>query len=492
MLFLLTLRAMANETTSRDTSHSNLERFLKQQYPQEHPIESFSPEQIAIFGSPPTIYRSLSDEQKILTPVPNPQLENAVSRWLLSKDTNTEEIQSGKALCKAIGIEDPPDGLRRCLKCYVKVLLEMNVSKSQVPNVEDLRLCRNWPRVLNSIANYAYKSDNDNWIVIASDEGDPLLGSRSWEEETINEEWEGDNIVRELINVINTDSLTTTILVAGSQGSGKSATIETIMNRPAIPHSHALTLIKDDKDMDPRERETLRKYRHLKALFGTGMPFDLDAPMASQKVSKISCKVDGKVVMFIEMPSFEKAFENRFNNGSKEVTVFGSEDNVTDDLLGEKVNLAIVVERLDELDLGRLKRHLRILRRFYGKQILQRTVVVLTHGESLPPNDMSYEIWTFNQTRKVSEVLSKLKGEEMNDPVPVVIFENSKHCQRDSEDGYGVLPNGDNFSQTFLTKVREITSMISDIAPLEARPDRKWWNVYFVMGILSLLVARIR
>ena len=88
-----------------------------------------------------------------------------------------------------IGMKNVQHDVRRCLNRYVKVLLNMNI-----PSVEDLRLRRNWPRVLKIIANYGCKVMK-SWIGIASDERHPLLGSRSWEEETINEEWEGDTIL---------------------------------------------------------------------------------------------------------------------------------------------------------------------------------------------------------------------------------------------------------------------------------------------------------
>lgn len=78
-----------------------------------------------------------------------------------------------------------------------------------------------------------------------------------------------------------------------SQGSGKSATIRTIMNRPAIPHLRALTLIKEKKDMDAREREKYLKV-YINPLFVEGMPFQLISPMASWGISEVSCNVNGK------------------------------------------------------------------------------------------------------------------------------------------------------------------------------------------------------
>lgn len=94
------MTAIAHETTSHDAPYSNLENVLQLQYLLNPKVESLSPQQSANLDSPPTIHRSLSDEQKTLTPLANPQIESALSRWLLTNDTSAEEIQPGKiSLC---------------------------------------------------------------------------------------------------------------------------------------------------------------------------------------------------------------------------------------------------------------------------------------------------------------------------------------------------------------------------------------------------------
>lgn len=422
----------------------------------------------------------------VLGPVPNPALSVAIGSWLSSKSLSPSALADGEALTVAAGLK-PARTLRRRLQAFTHRAPFLGLPAEDVPNESDLRLSRCWPRVLNAVAIAAAKTDPLAWESACAGHSSPLPTS-SWVDSTLDEAWDGDDLCRCVLQAHNDRECT--VLVAGSQGAGKSATINQLLCRHALPHSHALTFWPTTPSTH-LEAEQLRKYRHIGAVLWPYCPLEMDMPYPSFEVSRTYVKLGGKLLAFVELPSMETQLEFADEVGIRHERCLGDFEDIVADLQHDRPNYVLLVERMDDISEKRLGRIIRRLHRLYGRNVLQRTIVILTHGQALPPEEMSYDVWKFDCLRVVREVLRRAAGGRGTRDIPIVVFENSEKCRKNLSNGQSMLPDGTQFLPQFLEAFRSLATMVSASAALTPIPSKRWWENYVLACGVAFLVNKL-
>lgn len=422
--------------------------------------------------------------------VPDPALESAVNLWLSSHQIPLDELQTAAALCAAVG-HPTPRFLRRRLRIFRTTAKYLDVQPDNLPKEEDVRLRRAWPRVLYAVARVAQVLDPDGWgaAVSSSQPQLQLPLPINWRACALDERWQGDWLVREMAVAHARDRCT--IVVAGTQGAGKTATVARLLGRVASPEHHALSCIPDESEMEPREREDAAKLRHIRVVTFPIVPVELNAPFGGAAVDRTHVKVDGRMVTFVELPSMEETLDYEDETAMRIFSQFGKFEKVVEDVQGEFVDYVFLVDRLDDLHERRLRKMVTRVKRIYGKRVLEKMLIVLTHGQELPPAGLSYEVWVFDRMRVVSDVLQKVQGEGKPIHVPVVVFENSTNCRRDETSQHPLLADGTDFLRQFLQEFRGVVKRNVSSPSLHPIPTRRWWEKYVIMGCVALFAVRM-
>lgn len=421
---------------------------------------------------------------KILGPVPKTASRRAISAWLTSRSTSFEDIKSGKALCVAAGL-DPPKGLRRALKLFGFIAEQAGVAPGDIPTVEEIKLGRNEPKLLSAIAAMARMIDAEGWASVLESVGIDDVGH--WHDETVNERWNGDSIARQIVSIFGKNC---TILVCGTQGSGKSATVGTILRRASIPQSHALTFNTPERDLTEFDKIDIEMLRHMSHLNWPKFPITRNMPNGSQGVDQVHLKLDGSMLSFVEVPSFQRSADNYDELGGTLTQEHGRFERVVRQLQSDSPNIVLLVERLDDLDEQKLLEAAREVRRLYGDGVMKRLMVILTHGHSFPPGNMTYEVWVFDQFRKVRQTLKRVCKGLKECPAPIVIVENSSNCPQ--RNGVAILPDGTDFMDLFVRELRSIRRRFLEVDGLRPIPPKRWWEGYILLIGAALLITRIR
>lgn len=365
----------------------------------------------------------------------------------------------------------------------------LDVKPEDVPKEEDLIHNRAWVRVLYALAKVAAMVDPDGWTAAAEQAGLQMPTDGGWWRCVVDERWEGDELVRRMAEAHERE--TCTVVVAGPQGGGKSATVRRLLGRVGPCESHALACVRESVEMGEVDREDDRKLRHLRARCFPIVPVEVNVPYGCAEVERSHVKVDGKMVSFVELPSMETSLEYEDRMGAEIIAQFGQFSDVIEEVQGDLVHYVLLVERLDELDENRLRRMVGRLQRLYGNRVLEKAVVVLTHGQELPPSGLSYEVWAFDRVRLVRDVLEKISGERRQVQVPVVMFENSDNCKTDEGSGRPVLPDGTDFLQRFSEEFQVVAKRNEASPPLMPIPTKRWWEDYAIIGGVAFLVMRL-
>lgn len=483
------------ESDSFATTYSTLLSLLGRPGSSESSISTYtlsspssSEDEITPASLPPiAIRRSFPADAPPLGPVALPALHPAVHLWLASHDIPADEIPTAGALCAAVG-QPAPRTLRRRLRVFADTAAMLDLKPDDLPKQEDLTHARAWPRVLYALAKVAAMMDPDGWTA-AAEQADlqmPLDGG--WRNCVVDETWDGDRLVRGMAEAHGQEKCT--VVVAGPQGGGKSATVARLLGRVGPRESHALACVRDGLEMGEVDREDRRKLRHLRSRCFPIVPIEVNVPYGSADVERTHVKLDGKTVSFVELPSMERSLEYEDGMGAEVIAHYGQFENVVEEVQGELADYVLLVERLDDLDEKRLRRMVERLQRLYGRRVLEKTVVVLTHGQELPPSDLLYEVWVFDRVRAVKEVLEKVSGERRPMQVPVVVFENSGNCTKDGS-GRPVLPNGTDFLQRFLEEFLAVAKRNEASPPLMPIPTKRWWEDYVILGGVAFLVMHL-
>ena len=417
----------------------------------------------------------------IYGPVPNRRVAKAVSLWLDAHGSSNDELYNGKALIKCLQDIKDPGGFRKRLEIFRRHCERIDMAVNDIPTAKDLQYARNIPRVFAAIARVAEAVDTEAWSFCMQQAGVESVGN--WRDVMLNETWDGDDIARALVALFGDCC----IVVAGSQGSGKSATISTILGRHCVPHSHPLRHETPDSKLDERSLFHRKKLRHLRYLNWPTFPIDSQIPIPNLSVDYIHVKVDNHVVSAVELPSMEDIVYGIDDAGGMSTVRAGDFIEVLSDLQGETPSIAIVVERLDDINVSRFRRNVHRLQRIFGRIVFSRLLVILTHGHSLPGCGMSYDVWAFDQKRKIREVLEKLtKGLP---EVPIIVIENSEHCYRDAS-GVRLLPDGSDFVESLTEKIESVGKQTT-VGRLVPMPTSRWWERYAIFFGIALLLSRI-
>ncbi|CDF36346.1 unnamed protein product [Chondrus crispus] len=455
-----------------------------------HPILDGEDQILPVNPSPTAVRHSVHPHSAPLGPVPLPGLESAVNLWLTSHDIPPDEIPTGAALCAAVG-KPCRRYFRRKLAVFRQAAQGLHIDSDDIPAENDLRLRRSWPRVLHVLARVAAALDPEGWQAAVATSQPPLQMPEKvgWRECVLNESWAGDWLLRRMAEAHGEE--TCTIAVAGTQGGGKSATVSRLLGRVGRVESHAFSCAPAEEEMDPGEKETARKLRHLRALTFPDVPIEVDTPTGESNVDRSHVKVDGKTVTFLELPSMEEILDYTDESAIKYSVQYGNFDEVVESVQGEFVDYVLLVDRMDDLEEEKMKRIARRLRRIYGRHVLEKTIVVLTHGQELPPGDLSFDVWMYDRIRVVRELLQKAHGKRRPLHIPIVVFENSHHCRIDETSGRPVLADNTDFLERFLSEFRQLVHKNAETPPLAPIPPRRWWENYVILICFGVLASRL-
>ncbi|KAI0562009.1 P-loop containing nucleoside triphosphate hydrolase [Gracilaria domingensis] len=390
------------------------------------------------------VHRKLETNQ-ILGPVPDEALLNATRSWLAELELTLEDLHSCTGLCKILGSDEQIDGYRKRYRMFVEGAKYADIPLENIPSLHDIRFERNWPKLLCAVAHLARFVDRERWDACLETAG--ATQPTRWRDVMRNESWEGDDTARQIARLVESHC---TFVVAGTQGSGKSETLLTLLSRRLFSSSHALSYEQSPESMSEKQRSDIEKRRHLAVVNWPSFPLEENVPFGSAKVAMAHVKVDGVVLSFMELPEMSTAFDHLDRNMQIVNYEFGNLERVQRDIQGEHPRIILVVERLDDFCEKEFREHVTKLRRLFGTDLIYRMIVILTHGYSYPPGKMSYQVWIFDQIRRVRETLQKIWKKKCPE-VPVVIVENSENCP--IENGHRRIPNGSDFVQEFLNSV---------------------------------------
>ncbi|GAV71413.1 AIG1 domain-containing protein [Cephalotus follicularis] len=116
-------------------------------------------------------------------------------------------------------------------------------------------------------------------------------------------------------------------------------------------------------------------------------------------------------------------------------------------LLNKTIDVMLYVDRLDAYRVDELDRQIiTAITDSFGKEIWRKSLLVLTHAQLCPPDDLTYDVFCSKRSDAILRTVRtgarfwKRDFEEI--PIPVVLVENSGRCNK-SESDEKILPNGD-------------------------------------------------
>lgn len=443
----------------------------------------------------------------LLGPVPVPAQEELCRFWIerrtgVELDENrplADALVSGYLLCRLLDIEPPARPPRvnmplriaeRNIGQFLARAARRRLDKGSLFDIQDLLFRRNIPRVLRSVAALARLTDPEGFGAVAAE----LPGARmQWTQaDEPDELWEGDELIRRLVGSFQQLSWRAklSIAVAGTQGSGKSATIDTILGRPFMPGTHALAYMPADGEFCQEEIDRIQLVRRATAEAWPRHIVERGTPLASEDVCKMYVKIAGVAVQVVELPSMESHVVGIEENDAVLEATAGQNEAVARDLQGEEMDVVLVVERLDDFDDGRFMRQCRRLLRLYGENLWSRVQVVLTHGSTFPPDGLSFDEFVAQCSHSAQCCVRDVSGDRTIS-VPVVIIENSSSCPTDRSTGCPVLPNGVDFRSRVINSLELLLARHQGMEPLPPTGMKRWWEDYAVVMVVFLLLTRI-
>ncbi|KAK6918628.1 AIG1-type guanine nucleotide-binding (G) domain [Dillenia turbinata] len=130
-------------------------------------------------------------------------------------------------------------------------------------------------------------------------------------------------------------------------------------------------------------------------------------------------------------------------------------------LLNKTIDVLLYVDRLDAYRVDNLDRQVvRAITDSFGKGIWQRGVVVLTHAQLSPPDGLSYDEFFSRRSEALVKVVrlgARMKKQDSQGSLPVVLVENSGRCNKNESDEK-ILPNGTAWIPNLVKTIREVVS----------------------------------
>lgn len=455
-----------------------------------------------------SISRTLNEHRyaRLLGPVPVPAQEELCRSWIerrlgreLEGDSLANAAITGNVLKALMGSqvsETYADPTAAWYSAKVNVLRFLRIARlkrfkrDDLFDPSDLLFCRNIPRVLRTVGALARKIDPEGFSAVAAE----LPGVRQhWTQaDELNEVWQGDWFIKEIVQTYKSISWRGSfgIVVAGSQGAGKSATVDLIMGRPFMPASHAMSIMLDDNDFDEDEQKIIQEYRNFRAKTWPRQFVERGTPLPADEVCKMYVKVSGVSIQVIELPSMEELFVGFDTYGRAFSRNTGSLSDVLLEIRSDKSDIVLLVEQLNEFPPKRFERSCRKLQRIYGNKVWERTIVILTHGHSLPPDSTTYDEIVECRRNTVLNAVREVSGNP-HVLLPIVVVENSTNCPCHPISGQPVLPNGEEFKMSLLSSLQATISKLQGADPMKPSGLKRWWEDYAIMGVVFLLLSRI-
>jgi Calponin homology (CH) domain len=443
----------------------------------------------------------------LMGPVPVPLQEDLCRVWI-QRRTGAELDQgrpladalvNGYLLCRLINIQPAAQPPRinipwhiaeRNIALFLRVAPKKGLAADDLFEAQDLLYRRNTPSVLRTVAAIARRTDPEGFGAVAAE----LPGSRlQWTMvDEPDEFWRGDWMITRIVRTYQRWARRSKlgIVVYGSQGSGKSATMDMLMGRQFMEPSHAIRYMPEDSFFDEKEQRIIRDFRRAAVKHWPHPMFERGTPTSSNEVCKMYVKIAGVSVQVAELPSMETHIERAEVNGILLTYESGRFETVVRHIAGDEVELVLLVERLDQFSGNRVIKMCRKLHRLYGDKVWSRTVVILTHGCCLPPTGVNYEDLVGQREREIQSYVRRVSGDPSND-VPVVIVENSASCAVDETTGRPKLPNGTDFQLQFVEALETILSQQQGSKSLRSVGLKRWWQHYVGAAILCWLISRL-
>lgn len=440
-------------------------------------------------------------------PVPVPVQEDLCRFWIeqrtgIELDAErplADALVSGMLLCRLIDVEPParpprvnlPDVIsERNIAEFLRKAKARLVDDAVLFDAQDLTYRRNMPRVLRTIAAIARLTDPEGFGAVAANV--PRARMQWTQADEPDECWDGDWLIRKLVQSYQRFSWSGKlgVLVAGTQGSGKSATVDTIFGRPFMPTSHAFNCMPADDEFLPPERRRAKEHRRASYAHWPHRLFERGVPVPLDHVCKMFAKISGVSVRVTELPSMEDHVEAAEPNGLVLLTKTATYEDVLSNVQGSLEDIVLLVERLDDFQRDRFRRICRKLHRIYSEGVWARTVVVLTHGAAMPPDGLSFDELVAQRSHAVQCCVREISGDSSAN-IPTIVVENSQGCAQDEETGRPLLPNGADFQARLLTTMEFVLAKHQGSEALTPGGVKRWWENYVIGAIVFFLVTRL-
>ncbi|XP_073297692.1 translocase of chloroplast 34-like isoform X1 [Primulina huaijiensis] len=130
-------------------------------------------------------------------------------------------------------------------------------------------------------------------------------------------------------------------------------------------------------------------------------------------------------------------------------------------LLNKTIDVLLYVDRLDAYRVDNLdKQIVKAIADGFGKDIWQKSMVVLTHAQLSPPDLLSYEEFFSRRSESLLKCIRQGarigKTEAQNYAIPVALVENSGRCNKNEYDEK-ILPSGSPWIPNLVHTITEIT-----------------------------------
>ncbi|KAL6980951.1 Translocase of chloroplast [Sarracenia purpurea var. burkii] len=130
-------------------------------------------------------------------------------------------------------------------------------------------------------------------------------------------------------------------------------------------------------------------------------------------------------------------------------------------LLNKTIDVLLYVDRLDAYRVDNLDRQVvKAITDSFGKEIWRRGLVVLTHAQLSPPDGLSFEDFFSRRSEAILKVVrlgARIKKQDMQGSVPVVLVENSGRCNKNDCDEK-ILPNGTPWIPNLVKTIADVVS----------------------------------
>ncbi|CAN8298127.1 unnamed protein product [Cochlearia groenlandica] len=130
-------------------------------------------------------------------------------------------------------------------------------------------------------------------------------------------------------------------------------------------------------------------------------------------------------------------------------------------LLNKTIDVLLYVDRLDVYRVDDLdKQVVTAITDAFGKEIWNKSALVLTHAQFSPPDGLNYDLFVSRRTDALLKVIragAQLKKQDLQgSSIPVILVENSGRCHKDEREEK-ILPDGTAWIPNLVRTITEIS-----------------------------------